>query len=284
MNCQRCGALVDPTALECPYCQFTTPLGAQTLAQQEQAARARAGVAEVWAYQQQRVAQMQVTSLGRQALWWSLAGMVLCCLPLGVVSIVQGLRSRARAAALRMAVPGTAIAGLVLGSITCILSIGAVTYAFVDASQSQDQANARIAALDKQIGTRAEDATLDHGVACALAEQFTLKNGFEGTSGFTYDKFECPGKVTQSVDAAELEDFKFHYNDDEKKTSVCFKRGARWYVDKLAPSGCDSSAAAASASQAGSTSPSASAATATSASAAASDHPMSPSRKPARSR
>ena len=247
-NCERCGAALDPTALTCPFCGLTTRAGVQARAMEEQAAQSRAGLAQQWAMQQQRAAQMEVASLGTQAMWWSIAGLAFCCLPLGVVGIVQGLRAKSRAHAVNMAPPGAATAGFILGIISCMTSIALFTYAAIDSQNEQERANKRVAEIDKQLGKKPEAATLDHDTACLLGEQYTLKNSFDDKSGYQFEKFECVGKLTQTGDSAQLDDLKFHYTSDEEKAFVCFKRGTKWYVDRLATSGCEADTTAPSAS------------------------------------
>ena len=238
-NCERCGAALDPTALTCPFCGLTTRAGVQARAMEEQAAQSRAGLAQQWAMQQQRATQMEIASLGTQAMWWSIAGLAFCCLPLGVVGIVQGVRARGRAQTANITAPGTAMAGLVIGIISCVTSIALFTYAAIDSQNEQDRANKRVAEIDKQLGKKPEAATLDHDTACLLGEEYTLKNSFDDKSGYQFEKFECVGKLTQTSDSAQLDDLKFHYNDEEEKAFVCFKRGTKWYVDRLATSGCE---------------------------------------------
>lgn len=191
---------------------------------------------------------MDIAKLGTQAMWWSIAGIVLCCLPLGVVGMVMGLRARGRAQAANITVPGTAMAGLVIGAISCVTSIALFTYAAIESQNEQDHANKRVAEIDKQLGKKPEAPTLDHDTACLLGEQYTLKNSFDDKSGYQFENFECAGKLTQTTDSAQLEDLKFHYNSDEEKAFVCFKRGTKWYVDRLATSGCNADATATSAS------------------------------------
>ncbi|MGH7284751.1 MAG: hypothetical protein ACRELY_24770 [Polyangiaceae bacterium] len=247
-NCERCGAALDPTALTCPFCGLTTRAGAQAKTMQEQAAQSQAGLAAQWAMQRERAMQMEIASLATQAMWWSIAGVAFCCLPLGIVGIVQGLRAKGRAQAGNITVPGAATVGLVVGIISCVMSVALITYAAIDSSNEQDRANARVAAIDKQLGKKPEAATLDHDTACLLGEEYTLKNRFDDKPGYELQKFDCVGKLTQTADAAQLEDLKFHYNDDEEKAFVCFKRGTKWYVDRLEVTGCESDTSSSSAS------------------------------------
>lgn len=267
-NCERCGAALDPTALTCPYCGLTTRAGVQAQQAQQQVAQSQAALGAQWQMQRERANQMEIASLGTQAMWWSIAGVVFCCLPLGVVGIVQGVRARGRAHAAKITAPGTATAGFIIGILSCMTSIALFTYAAIDSQNEQDRANKRVAEIDKQLGKKPEAATLDHDTACLLGEQYTLKNSFDDKSGYQFEKFECVGKLTQTGDSAQLDDLKFHYNTDEEKAFVCFKRGTKWYVDRLSAAACDADTSAASASA------SADAAVAPSASSApASTHP-----------
>lgn len=253
MNCQRCGAQLDPTALVCPFCQLTTPAGvaAQQIQQQQMAYRAQAE-AQSAAFRQ-RVEAYEAERLGKQSLLWAGAGILFCCFPLGTVAIVQASRSSSTAKSLNAAVPQSARIGLVLGIVSVLMSVVLLSYAYLDTSHSQERANARMAAIDKELGKKPEAATLDRSVACLLAEQFTLKNGYEGNYGYDMSKFDCPGKFTQTADTAQLEDFHFAYNDTTQlKAFVCFKHGAKWFVDRLAEQDCSVNPEVASATAAGS--------------------------------
>jgi hypothetical protein len=119
------------------------------------------------------------------------------------------------------------------------LSVGVYIAATISSNHDDERANARIAELDKQIGTKSASATLDRATACALAEQGALRDGWDGNPGHSLEQFDCPGAFTQNANAAELDDFSFTWSTTRFKTFVCFKHGAKWYVEELSDSACD---------------------------------------------
>lgn len=227
--------------MACPYCHLVTPAGVaaqQREAQAAEAARAHGQWMAAAQLQTQEVERRRIQGTATQSLIWSIAGVVLCCLPLGVVGIVQGLRARSASLARAFPVPGTAKVGLWLGIASCLTSIGFFTWAAISASNDEARARARAAEIDRLVGARAQSATLESSVACQLAEARTLQSGWDNRRGYTFDRFECPGRLTQTGDVAQLEDFRFHATSEEVRVFVCFKRGARWYVDTLSATSC----------------------------------------------
>lgn len=249
IRCERCGATLDPMVVACPYCHLTTPAGVAAQ-QRESHVAEQARVHAQWAQQQaQAVEQRRIQGLATQSLLWSIAGIVLCCVPLGIVGIVQGLRARSASVARSLPVPGLAKVGLWLGIASCLTSIGVWTWAGVSAAKDEERANARAAEIEKAVGAKAEAETLDRTVACQLAEVHTLRNGWNGKRGYTLERFECPGKLEQAADRAELQDFRLYEQsgtDKEHRVFVCFKRGGRWFVDSLSETPCSVAPAAAS--------------------------------------
>ena len=92
--------------------------------------------------------------------------------------------------------------------------------------------------LEKQIGTKAEAATLDQSTACALAELKILADGHDGSSTYFHD-YECLGKIASKGEHATLDDFQYQASSTGplKKVIVCFKHGAKWYVDEVRDEG-----------------------------------------------
>ena len=106
--------------------------------------------------------------------------------------------------------------------------------------------NARFAArkteLGRQIAAHPAGPALEHSFACALAEQYVLSNGFDGsTNTGTFSDFECAGSVTVLNGRAEMPDFKFKVssNGAQKTATMCFKQGERWFVESARAVGCD---------------------------------------------
>src|SRR5262245_15627052 len=109
MNCGNCGAAVPPHAYACPFCQAPTQAAAEAQRMQQEALRAQQEAAAGYAaaaaqyaaadeHQQRIVARNQMNALAKQSLVWAGLGTVLCCLPLGVIGIVQGARARSLSA------------------------------------------------------------------------------------------------------------------------------------------------------------------------------------------
>jgi hypothetical protein len=239
-KCEQCGASVDPAALACPYCHLQTRAGAVAAQNQAAADRARQQWVQAVAYQKEQATAMQVMSTATQSIWLSIGGMLLCgCFPLGVVGIVQALRAKAMAEAQKLEVPQRAKIGLYLGILSCVVSVVVIIAAGVSSSNDQKRADARIAELDKQIGSKASGATIDRATACAMAEEATLKTGFDNNAGYQMDKFDCPGRFLPSGDSAQLEDFSFNWNSTNYKVFVCFKHGGKWFVENLSEDPCD---------------------------------------------
>jgi len=241
VKCAQCGALIDPLAHSCQYCRFTTPAGVAARQRAEADAQRRAQWEAHAQYNQQVVTHRQVESSSTHALLWSIAGTVLCCLPLGVVGVVLGVRARSLAGRLGTAPPARATIGMVLGALSCVLSVGMLVLGFVLAEIEKQEAEERIATIEKQLGARPSAPTLDRNTACGLAEIYALRNGWNGRTGPSLQGFECVGKLRHDRDRAELDDFRFRIGSDQKNRydlHVCFKRGDAWYVREMREGGC----------------------------------------------
>jgi len=241
VKCAQCGALIDPLALACPYCRFTTPAGVAARQRAEAEAQQRAQWEAHAHYQQQASTNRQVQSSSTHALIWSIAGTVLCCLPLGVVGIVFGARARSLAKRLGTPPPARATIGLALGILSCVLSVAFGVYAVVQSQIDKEKTEQRIAALEKSLGTAPSAPALERSTACGLAEVYALRTGWDGRQGYSLEGFECTGKVRRQGDRAELDDFRFRIGTDASKRfdlRVCFKRGAAWYVSEMRDGPC----------------------------------------------
>jgi len=238
MSCENCGATIDPSILACPFCQASTPAAAVARRRREQEAEARAQAAAATQQQIAAAARARLESTATQALGWSIAGLVVCCLPLAIIGIVQGLRARAMATAAQAPLPGKATVGLGLGVLATVTSIGIVTSILIDNDRKQRSADARVAVLEQKIGAQASAPTLDHDTACALAEIHARRSGHDGHLGHALEHFECIGKLEVDQDRAELKDLRFRWSSTTYDASVCFKYGARWYVGELRSGPC----------------------------------------------
>jgi hypothetical protein len=239
MNCEHCGAKIDLGAHTCPYCKVTTAAGAAAQQRLEHEGRARAEWAAAAEHHQAVAAHARMTSTASHALGWSIGGLLLCCLPLGVVGAVQGFRARSMAATLRAPVPAKATIGLVLGILSSLTSIGGFTTAIIQSNHDQERTDARIAVLDKQTAQAVSAPVVDNSTACALGEAYALRNGFDDHRGYTLGGFDCVGKLTTRGDAAELQDLRFKWSTSTKyEVNVCLKRGAKWYVSEMRKDRC----------------------------------------------
>lgn len=127
---------------------------------------------------------------------------------------------------------------IVVGLLGAFLTAVFLTFAWVKGTHDEEVASTRAAELDRKSASKVTAATVDHETACQLGESYLLRNGWDGRSGSQYDDIECPGKLTETADSAELEDLTAKYISETIKVSVCFKRGVKWYVDRLAVGSC----------------------------------------------
>lgn len=238
MTCEHCGARLDPNALACSFCKAPTPLATQVRARQEEEARVRAAWQAQSESQKAIAVQRRMESLATHALAWSIVGAFMCCLPVSAIGVVQGLRARNLANQLHMPFSGKARTGLILGILGSITSIVLVTVGFIGAARDQEAADARIAQLETSIGPRAKAPTLEHDVACALAEIHARKSGFETQRGSSLDHFECVGRLSGGASEAQLENFRFTKSTTKFDVNVCFKRGAQWFVQDVQRDAC----------------------------------------------
>lgn len=238
MKCQQCGALLDPSALACPYCQAPTPAAAVAHQRQEQEAQARAQWTAAAQYQQTIATTARMTATAKQSLLFGALGVVICCTPLSIAGLVQALRSRSLAASIQQPAPTHAQVGLALNALAMIASLVFYTWAFVSDGQSEKSNEQAIATLETQVATASKAATLGHETACKLAELKARRDGWEGTRGHNLTGFECVGKIDATASKAQLEDFHFGHINDRYEVNVCFKRGAQWYVTEMRVGPC----------------------------------------------
>jgi hypothetical protein len=238
MNCQHCGATIDPHVPVCPFCRVTTAAGAEQQQRQAQEQEALARWTAAQKHQQDGVTRAKMTSAATQAVVCGAAGLVLCCTPVAVVGIVQGARARSMAASLAAPPPMQATLGLFLSSFAVLSSIGWLSYAGIAGSHDKQATNAEATALEKSVAQQASAPVLAHETACTLAHIHFLRAGHEGTSGPYLDGFECHGKLTSNAERARLEDYRFKRSSTKYEVDVCFKRGDRWYVTEARKGAC----------------------------------------------
>jgi hypothetical protein len=244
VSCSRCGAALGLDALECPYCRTITARG---LGERERLAREEH--AQRMAFEQRHVAAEQVRreeangALGRAsraALIWSAAGFLLCCSPLALVGTYFGFRARGIARAHGFVVPTGAVFGIVLGLLQVVVFGAAMVWAVIEDIRVDE----RVAELDQRLAGPAAAPVLAQATACGLAERYLLSQGFEAVSTSSIDDIRCDGTPSVDGSTAELHDLQFSAGDRRVRASACLRRGARWSVDRIAPSGCSAAPAA----------------------------------------
>lgn len=234
VNCPRCGAAIDPSALACPYCQTQTLYGRQH--QERQAAHqyhaAQAQQAQQVAERQSR--QQALTKKGQSAMFWSMAATLTCCFPAAIVGLVMGLNVKGAAKKEGAIAPATATVAVVLGC-SAIAMFFVVVALYLNDSRARD---ARIAALRAQVETARAGETIAQPLACALVELGLLQDGYLDKSGIMIEAFQCDGRLEQSKDTATLSDVRFRTSSSERHVvTACLTHGARWSVKELRTDG-----------------------------------------------
>jgi len=230
VSCPRCGANIDPSALACPYCQTQTLYGRQ---QQERHAAYQHQAAQAAQHQQaaeRHQRQQALEKKAKHALFWSLAGLLVCCVPGAIVGVVMGLNVKSAAKREGVAPPGMSTIAVVLGA--CGVAVfGVFLVLFIQDSRARD---ARIAVLQAQLESTRTKEAIDQSLACGLTELELLQDGYAGKGGISIEGVECNGRVEQNGDRAILRDVRFRTSSTEKYTvTACLARGARWSVKEL---------------------------------------------------
>jgi hypothetical protein len=243
VTCNRCGAELPLDARECPYCRTVTAFGfarreaeAAAFRAQAEADRARD---HAFASAQRAEAERSLQRSSRHALLWSLGGFFLCCSPLALIGLVLGLRSRALARRVGLVIPTTATLGVVL-AVTQMLVFAA---AMVLGIRAQMQVDARLEALDRELGTKPDQPVLSQPTACGLAERFLLQNGYGEHSETSIEGLRCDGALAQTATTAVLGALEFDAGDQKIRANACFSRGARWSVTAIQERACSEQAA-----------------------------------------
>lgn len=232
MNCTHCSAKIPGDALTCPYCGHETPNFAKARAQADEQRRHAEQQALIDAAKGRQFSVAGLESSARTAFYWSLAGVVVCCLPIGsVVGLVLGLRVRKQAASLNAHAPWQSMAAMVisiawLGLFVLFLTIGIVT---------DHQRSVRVGELREATKAKATGAELDAETACALVEMTLLEGGAGQKSGSIH-LFKCEGVLeTTAEGGAVIKDIELarHSGDKPSRVDGCLSRGSRWRVDAI---------------------------------------------------
>lgn len=245
-TCERCGAGLAAESDHCAYCG--TVSGAARAALQVEAAQRAEEQVRLGAAQ--AVLRQTLLSTTEQAasrtLMWGLMSVAFFCLPIpNVLALLSFKRAQGSAREAGLTLPTRAMVGLGCALATFILCIGAWLWLITDVRADYARVAARKAALAQQIATHAArggEARLDRELACTLAEQYVLTNGFGGdTATSSFRDLDCAGSVRQVGDWAELPDFKLRSSAtaDLQSVTFCFKQGVRWFVESARATGCD---------------------------------------------
>jgi len=242
-TCERCGAGLPPHTDQCSYCG--TVSGAARAALALEAARRAHEQATLDAQVAVLKAKLQSSTevAASRALMWGLLSFVFFCLPIfNVLSFLAFKRAQSSAREAGAPVPTRASVGLVCSVFTGLLCVGSWIWLVTDIRADNARVEARKTELAKQIAAHADGPVLDHPFACALAEQYVLINGYDGaTNTGQFRDVDCAGAVTVLNGRAEMPDFKFRVSSSgsQKVATICFKLGARWFVQEARATGCE---------------------------------------------
>src|SRR5690606_8866183 len=159
----------------------------------------------------------------------------------GVPALVAALVAwgvRAEAKRSNLPVPGQVTTALIMSGLGGALSIFLLVWFSIDSSEHE----ARVASLEKQARPLVDKAVITQPEACLVAEWHVERDGYDGVSGLTIRDFRCDGRLlAPRPDELLLESFAFKKSSAPVEVDVCFKRKARWTVERVVPagSGCD---------------------------------------------
>jgi len=242
-TCERCGAGLPPNTDQCGYCG--TVSGAARAALAAEAARRAHEQATMNAQVAVLKVKLQSTTeqAASRALMWGLLSFVVFCLPIAnVLSFLAFKRAQASAREAGASVPTRATVGLLCSVVTGVLCVVFWIWIVIDVRADNARVDARKNELSRQIAAHPEGPALDRPFACALAEQYLLTNGYDGsTNTGQFRDVDCAGAVTVLNGRAEMPDFKFRISSSggQKTATICFKLGARWFVQEARATGCE---------------------------------------------
>lgn len=232
MNCSHCSATIPGDALTCAYCGHETPNVANVRALAEERKRHVEQQALIDASNARKASVDALDASARTAIYWSLAGVLVCCLPVGsIVGLVLGLRVRRSATVLKAPAPWQSMAAIVVS----IVWLAFFLFALILGVITEHQKSARVAELRAATKGSAAAPDLDADTACALIEM-TLLEGGAGREGGALDLFRCEGLVEKTATGgAVIKDIEFARASSDKPLRVdgCLSRGSRWKVDAI---------------------------------------------------
>ena len=242
-SCERCGAGLPPDRDQCGYCGTVSgPARAQLQAAAAWQAQERARHAAQVAIARQTTLSAAEQAASR-ALMWGLLSFGFFCLPIfNVLSFLAFRRAQAAAREAGVVLPTRAAVGLACSALTALACVGSWGWMVTDIRADNARVEARKAELGRLIGAHPAGTELDHAFACALAEQAVLTNGFGNeTNTGSFRDVDCAGAVRVVQGRAEMPDFKFKVSSSggQKTATVCFKRGERWFVERVGVVSCE---------------------------------------------
>jgi hypothetical protein len=242
-TCERCGAILLPNTDQCAYCgtlsapaRFQLQAEAARVQQVSAPAVAQAAIAR-------RVAQLNTEQAASRALLWGLLSPIFLCLPFpSVLAALAFGRAQRAARDGGVALPTRARVGLGFAAVS---GLGFVAL-FVNTCFGIHTDNARVevrkAELAQVVARQAGSPTLDHELACSLAENSILSDGFAGsTNTGAFRDLECAGALHVVKQRAELGDFKLRTSSTAAVVSatICFKHGSSWFVERTGVTSCE---------------------------------------------
>lgn len=182
-------------------------------------------------------AQAAMNKRSTAAFLWSMAGLVLCCLPVpGIVAITMAHGVRTRAKARGWLPPSTSVAAIALGALNILLFSSFVVLVAIEMrATAERQANLHASTAKSSTAVK-----LPQPAACDLAELRLLEDGWQGHNGNTTlsETFDCAGRLEITGRTAVLYGLTFRFNSDTRHTlDACLRRGERWRVEKLVSAG-----------------------------------------------
>lgn len=237
-TCAQCGAMIDPLALACPYCKFTTPQGVIAHRQQQAHAQHQAQWAAHAHHVQTSVAGARMKSTATQSLVFGILGLILFCTPLGIVGILQWFRARGMAREAHAKIPTVATAGLVLSIVSLVTSVGGIALLNRDLAEDEAAAEKRAAAIEARLGSRPNATVLDRQTACDLAEAHIWREGDGRIANHLVRNVDCMGTVSVEGERADLDLVRVKSSTQKYDSHVCFRRGGKWFVERVQSTSC----------------------------------------------
>jgi hypothetical protein len=242
-TCERCGAALPPNTDQCAYCG-TVSAPARAELQAEAARRLQVSVpVQAQAAIARRVAQVNTEQAASRALLWGLLSPIFLCLPFpSVLAVLAFNRAQRLAREGGVALPTRARVGFAFGALSGLGFVALFIYMCIDIHADTVRVEARKTELGQVVLRHGNSPTLDHELACALAEISLLTDGFGGsTNTGAFHDLECAGALRVVKDRAEIGDFKLRTSSSGAAVSatVCFKHGERWFVERTGITSCE---------------------------------------------